>query len=51
MNKNQPGIAALASLAYRALNDGASEYARNKAFIAQFFSTDCLPRMRINQTY
>jgi hypothetical protein len=40
LNKNQPNIAALASLAYRALNNGASEYARNKALIAQFFSDD-----------
>jgi hypothetical protein len=46
MNGNQPSIATLASLAHRALNDGASEYARNKALIAQFFSGDSPPVSR-----
>jgi hypothetical protein len=40
MNGKQNNIAALAALAYRALNNGVSEYARNKALIAQFFSND-----------
>jgi hypothetical protein len=37
MTKNEPDLAGLAGLAHRALNDGDSEYARNKVLIAQFF--------------
>ena len=41
MNENQNNLAALAGLAHRALNGGDTEYARNKALIAQFFSPAC----------
>jgi hypothetical protein len=41
MDKNKKNLAALASLAHRALNSGDTEYARNKALIAQFFVAGC----------
>jgi hypothetical protein len=41
MSKNQNNLAALALLAHNALNGGDTEYARNKALIAQFFRPSC----------
>ncbi|GHT99241.1 hypothetical protein FACS1894142_6620 [Spirochaetia bacterium] len=41
MNQKNHNISALAALAHRALNDGDSEYARNKALISQFFRSSC----------
>jgi hypothetical protein len=41
MIKNHSNLAGLATLAHRALNEGDSEYARNKALISQFFSDSC----------
>jgi hypothetical protein len=41
MDKNQSDLAGLADLAHRALNEGDSEYARNKALISSFFRDSC----------
>jgi hypothetical protein len=41
MNKNQNNLAVLAALAHKALNRNGTEYARNKALIAQFFDPAC----------
>ena len=41
MNNNKNNLAALAGLAHRALNGNDTEYARNKALIAQFFNAEC----------
>jgi hypothetical protein len=41
MNEKRYDLSALATLAHRALNEGDSEYAWNKALISQFFSPSC----------
>jgi hypothetical protein len=43
MKTNHLPLAALAGLAHRALNEGGTEYARNKALIAQFFRDSGAP--------
>ncbi|MDR1933968.1 MAG: hypothetical protein LBQ57_14240 [Spirochaetales bacterium] len=41
MNQKRYDISALSILAHSVLNDGGSEYARNKAIISQFFRSSC----------
>jgi hypothetical protein len=41
MAKNHSNLATFAALAHRALNEGDSEHARNKALISQFFRDSC----------